>query len=107
VKFHTDEHVANAVVMGLRRRGQDVTTSAQVRLLGKSDEEQLAFCDREQRVMVSHDPDMLRLAAAGVSHAGVAFCHSQKYKTGRFIGKLLALAARIPPEKMRGRIEYL
>jgi hypothetical protein len=34
MKFHTDEHVSEAVALGLRRRGLDVTTTVQAGLLG-------------------------------------------------------------------------
>ena len=107
MKFHTDEHISNAVVQGLRRRGFDVTTTPQTGLLGRSDEEQLAFALQESRVMVSHDPDMLRFAAMGIAHAGIAYCHARKYKDGPLVLKLLALAGRLPPEGMIGRVEFL
>ena len=107
MKFHTDENVANSVAQGLRIRGFDVTTTKDAGLLSASDEEQLAFALRESRVMVSHDADMLRLAHAGAPHAGVAYCHREKYKVGQIISRLLALAARIPPEQMKNRIEFL
>jgi len=105
--FHTDEHVSEAVAQGLRRRGIDVTTTPQAGLLGTEDLEQLAFCRRENRVMVSHDTDMLRLAAAGVTHAGIAYCHNQKYKAGGLISRLLALSRRVPAEQMQNRVEFL
>jgi predicted nuclease of predicted toxin-antitoxin system len=107
MKFHLDEHVSHAVLQGLLRRGLDATISEQVHLLGATDAEQLAYCTREDRVMVSHDADMLRLAAGGTPHAGIAYCHNQKYKAGVLISKLLALASRVSPEEMRGRIEFL
>ncbi len=72
MKFHTDEHVPEAVALGLRRRGYDVTTTPQAGLLEVSDEEQLTHCRREERVMVCHDADMLRLAASGLPHNGIA-----------------------------------
>ena len=57
--------------------------------------------------MVSNDPDMLRLAASGTQHAGVAYCHARKYKIGELVLKLLALASRVTAEEMRNRIEFL
>jgi uncharacterized protein with PIN domain len=107
MKFHTDEHLSEAVALGLRRRGFDVTTTPQAGLLGVSDEEQLAYCRREERVMVSHDADMLRLAASGLSHDGIAYCHNQRYKPGELILKLLALAGRVSTAEMKNRIEFL
>ena len=47
IKFYTDEHVARAVVRGLRHRGVDVLTVP----LGASDEEQLAQARNEARVI--------------------------------------------------------
>ncbi len=41
VKFYTDEHVARAVVRGLRQRGADVLTVPEAGLLGASDEEHM------------------------------------------------------------------
>jgi len=107
MKFHTDEHVSEAVALGLRRRGFNVTTTPQSGLLGVSDEEQLAHCRSEERVMVSHDADMLRLATSGVTHNGIAYCHNQRYKTGQLIRKLLALASRVSTAEMKNRIEFL
>ena len=65
MKFHTDENVAEAVAVGLRRRGVDVTTSAEAGLLGATDQEQLGFCRPAGRVIASHDADMLRPRSRG------------------------------------------
>ena len=43
IKFHLDENVSNAIALGLHRRGIDVTTTAEVKLIGASDQEQIAF----------------------------------------------------------------
>jgi predicted nuclease of predicted toxin-antitoxin system len=107
MKFHTDENVAAAVAVGLQRRRIDVTSTPQAGLLGADDETQIAHCRNEKRVLVSHDPDMLRLAASGVEHAGIVYCHIRKYKKGPLIEKLLQLASRFRDEGMKNRIEYL
>lgn len=107
MRFHLDENVSEAVAQGLRRRGIDVTTTPEAKLVRAADSRQLAQAAGEGRVMVSHDTDMLRLAAAGTSHAGIAYCHKQKYKVGQLILKLLALAGRVTAEEMINRVEYL
>jgi len=107
VRFHTDENVSAAVAQGLRRRGLDVTTTNEAGLRSAADDVQLAYALRESRVMISHDADMLRLARSGTAHAGVAYCHREKYKVGPLVLKLLALAGRLTPEAMRGRVEFL
>ena len=55
IKFHLDENVSNAIAEGLRRRGIDVTTTPEMSLIGASDEEQVAFAVREQRVIFTQD----------------------------------------------------
>ena len=42
IKFYVDEHVATAVVKGLRQRGADVLTVLEAGLRSASDEEHLA-----------------------------------------------------------------
>lgn len=75
IRYHLDESVNHAVATGLRQRGIDVTTVIDAGLTGADDEAQLAFARTHGRVTVSHDSDFLRLAAAGVEHAGIAYCH--------------------------------
>jgi hypothetical protein len=83
IRFHLDEHVAHAVADGLRRLGIDVTTSTDANLLGASDAEQIAYGLAEGRIIFSQDDDLLALAAAGVRHAGLAYCH----QTARSVGQ--------------------
>ena len=60
VRFYTDEHVAKAVVHGLRHRGVDVLTVPDTRLLSATDEEHLVRARTEGRVLFTQDPDFLR-----------------------------------------------
>lgn len=105
--FHTDDNVAEAVALGLRRRGFDVTTTPEAGLRGASDEAQLAYCLVQGRVMISHDADMLRLASSGTPHAGVAYARNQRYPVGDLVRRLLALASRLTAGEMRNRVEFL
>ena len=75
IRFHLDEHVAHAVADGLRRLGIDVTTSTDAGLLGASDADQIDYGLEQGRVIFTEDDDFLSLAAAGVSHAGLVYCH--------------------------------
>jgi predicted nuclease of predicted toxin-antitoxin system len=70
LRFHLDESVNNAIAVGLRRRGFDVTISKEAGLVGASDREQLAFALRESPVLMTRDDDFLRLHARRVPHAG-------------------------------------
>jgi predicted nuclease of predicted toxin-antitoxin system len=73
IRFHTDEHVARVVVRGLRRRGADVLTASESRLLGARDEEHLRRARAEGRVLFTQDEEFLRLHATGAERAGIAY----------------------------------
>ena len=90
IRFHLVEHVAPAVASGLRARGLDVTTTAEAGLLGADDQQQLAYIQAAGRVMVTHDQDFLVLAAEGVEHPGICYCHQQS-RSVRHIIKMRCL----------------
>lgn len=73
VRFYTDEHIASAIVDGLRRRGIDVLTTREAGMRGSSDAAQLARAQADGRVMVSQDDDFLRLHAQGTKHSGIVY----------------------------------
>ena len=51
IRFYTDEHVAKAIIRGLRQRGVDVLTVPEANMLGASDEDHLAKAREENRVI--------------------------------------------------------
>lgn len=73
VRYYTDEHIALAIVAGLRQRGIDVLTTQEAGMIGASDEAQLARARAEGRVTLSQDDDFLRLHAQGLRHSGIAY----------------------------------
>src|SRR5690606_17252571 len=91
VRYHLDESVDPAVAIGLRRRGVDATTSGEQGLLGTTDERQLDFATFHQRLLVTHDQDFLRLAAAGAKHHGIAYCPPQARGIGEIVRRLMQL----------------
>jgi hypothetical protein len=106
IKFYTDEHVGRAVVRGLRQRGADVLTVPEAGLLGASDEEHLERARAEGRVLFTQDEDFLRLHAAGVSHAGIAYA-PQGTSIGDIIRGLILIHQLLEAEEMIGHVEYL
>ncbi len=107
IRYHLDEHVHPGIAIGLRARGVDVTTTADVSLAGADDEKQLAYATSEQRVLVTHDCDFLRHHAASIAHTGIAYCHQEKYSVGILLQMLLLLHASEGSEDMLGRVEFL
>lgn len=106
LRYYTDEHVARAVVRGLRQRGIDVLTVPDVGLLGARDEEHLERARAEGRVLFTQDDDFLRLHAAGIEHAGIVYA-SQGCSTGEIIRGLMLVYQVLEPADMVGHLEYL
>jgi len=107
IKFHLDESCNPAIARALKERGIDVTRSAEAGLVQASDESQLQYALAENRVLVTHDADFLRLNAASVPHAGIAYCHSGSRSIGDIIRKLVEIWEILEPDEMHGRIQWL
>ena len=107
IRSHLDENCSHAIAEGLRRRGIDVTTTPEVGLLGAIDEEQVGYCLREGRVLFSYDQDLLRLAASGVDHAGIAYCQQRRRSLGDIVRGLVLIWEQLEPEDMVGQVKYL
>ena len=106
MRFHLDEHVADAVATGLRRRGIDVTTTSDAGLLDAADEAHIAFALREGRVVFTQDRDFLRLHADGISHAGIVYAAQGSRTIGEIIRFLVLLHDSTEEADMVGRVEY-
>ena len=106
VEFYFDEHIAGAVAKGLRRRGIDVLTLAEAGKLGADDEEHFSFAHEQRRVVVTHDDDFLRLAAAWPDHSGVVY-GPQGRAIGEMVRRLTLIAQVMTAEEMRGHVEYI
>jgi predicted nuclease of predicted toxin-antitoxin system len=107
IRFHLDEHCNPAIAAGMRRRGVDVTTTTEAGLLHASDQQHVAYALGQGRVIFTQDQDFLRIHAAGIPHAGIAYCHQQSHQIGEIIDDLTLLWEVLEPEEMRGRVEFL
>ena len=107
MRFHLDEHVAQAIADGLRRRGIDVTTSADAGLLTAPDKIHRDFALRESRVLFTQDADFLRLHASGDPHAGIVYCPQGSRSIGEIVRFLALMHDCLNEAQMRGRVEYL
>ena len=106
IKFYTDEHIPNAVGIGLRQRGVDVLTVPEAGMRGASDEDHLKRAWEEGRVFFTQDDDFLRLAAAGVDHAGIVFA-TQAHTIGTIISGLILIHEVLEADELIGHVEYL
>lgn len=106
IKYYMDEHVAKAVIRGLRQRGVDVLSVPEAGLLGASDEEQLAHARSEGRVFFAQDEDVLRLHAEGIPHCGIAYA-PQGTSVGHIIRGLILIHELLDTDEMEGHVEFL
>ncbi|MFO0949673.1 MAG: DUF5615 family PIN-like protein [Isosphaeraceae bacterium] len=107
IRFHLDENRPLAIAAGPRRRGIDVTTTPALGFIGAADEAQAAHALAEGRVVVTQDRDFLRLHAAGVAHAGIAYCDNNTRSVGEMIRSLVQMWEQLEPEMMAGRVQFL
>lgn len=113
VRYFTDEHISNAVIAGLRRRGIDVLTVTEAGRRTFPDDEQLRYATSLGRTIVTHDEDYLQLAAdfeqRGETYAGVAFADYDKFfqNVGGLIQSLLIVHGVYTATDMLNHVEYL
>lgn len=106
IRFHLDEHVDPAVAMALRRAGIDVTTTVDAGLRTASDKDHVEFARVEERVIVTRDPDFIRLAVRTGDHAGIAF-YTARQSLGEIIEGLILIYEVLTPDEIDGHVEYL
>ena len=106
IRFHLDQHVSNAIARGLRKRGIDVTTTANAGLQDASDEGQLSYIQATGRVIFTHDDDFLRFHRAGEEHPGIIFSQHGSHSIGEVIRFLKLMNDCLEPEDMHQRVEY-
>jgi predicted nuclease of predicted toxin-antitoxin system len=107
IKFHLDENAPKAIAEGLRRRGIDVTTTAEVDLIAASDEEQLMFVYLHKRVIFTQDRDFLKLHDEGKKHCGIVYCIKGSRSIGEILRGLILIWEVLEPDELRGKVEFL
>ena len=107
LRFHLDDNCPTAIAHGLRRRGIDVTTTAEAKLISATDEEQTAYALVQGRVIFTQDQDFLRINAAGIPHAGIVYCRQHKRSIGEMISSLAEIWELSDAVQMQDRLVYL
>jgi predicted nuclease of predicted toxin-antitoxin system len=108
IRFHLDQHVANAVAQGLRLRGIDVTTTHDAGLQDADDLAHIAYAAAQGRVIFTQDDDFLRHHHSGVSHAGIVYSKQGTRTVGQIVRHLKLLHDCLDDEAdMVGQVEYL
>ena len=106
LRLHLDENVDHAVAQGLRLREMDVTTTTDANLIGATDDQQLSFALRENRVIFTQDQDFLRHHQAGSEHAGIVYSRQGARSIGEIVRFLHFMSDCLEPEDVRGKVEF-
>ncbi len=107
IRFHLDEHIDPDVAAALRRHGVDVTTTIDAGLRTADDLAHFVYASTQARVVVTDDPDYLRLAEERSGHPGIVICHRKLRSTREIIRGLILIFEVLTPADMKGRIEFL
>jgi uncharacterized protein with PIN domain len=107
IRFYLDQNVLGGTAPGLRALGIDAVSAQEAGRCGLPDPDQLAFATADGRVLVTFDQDFLALHAAGVAHAGIAWCHPTKYAVGQLVHALEIVHGAATPAEMVNHVEYL
>jgi predicted nuclease of predicted toxin-antitoxin system len=107
IRYHLEEHVDFAVAEALRRRGIDVTTTADAGLISADDRNHIDFAIANGRAIFTNDSDFLRLHDQGVEHPGIVYCHQQSRSIGEIVRALELIWEVLEAEEMRNRVEFI
>ena len=111
IALYMNEHVPRAITIGLRLRGVDVITAQEDGSGGISDPELLDRAAQLQRVLFTHDDDLLAEAAKrqrqGIPFQGVIYAHPLRVSIGTCIHDLEIIAKAGEPEDLVNRVEFL
>ena len=95
-RFLTDTNVAHAVARGLQKYGVDVVRVEEVALAEVHDLEILAYCEKNQRTLITHDNRIVEHHSdwlmQGRHHYGIIACHhtlQSDERSGEIIRKIL------------------
>jgi hypothetical protein len=107
IRYHLDEHIDTAIAVGLRRRGIEVTTTAEAALLQASDQQQITFATSERRVFVTRERGIAAEIPHGATHTGIVIARGGRRNIGPTVLALSRLQRTTTAEEMVDRIEYL
>ena len=107
IRYLLDENVDPNVALALRQHGIDAITILEAGLRTCNDDDLLSFALREQRVIVTHDTDFLKLATQSHDHPGFAYSQMSELSLGRIIRRLILMYEVLTANEMQGRVEYL
>jgi predicted nuclease of predicted toxin-antitoxin system len=99
--------MSDALAAGLRLRAIECVRVAELDRRGASDPDHLSWARDGGWVIVTHDGPFVGLAHSTPGHAGLVYCHQNRYSLGELIERLVNLAADETLATLRGKVVYL
>jgi hypothetical protein len=106
LSFRADEHVDSAFITALRAEGYDVSTVEADYERGLSDEDHLAECRENGRIVLTNDDDFTRLGL-DTEHAGVIRYSDQGLSPGAFVRGIRRIDTHLSADEMTDHVEWL
>lgn len=78
----------------------------QLEIFGEEDPNLLDLATVENRVICTRDADYVRMARAGVQHAGIVFFEKGQRDIGYIVKSLLRIAGERSLPEMKNRVEF-
>jgi predicted nuclease of predicted toxin-antitoxin system len=113
VRFVTDEHIARALIVGLRREFEeiDIVRVQDVGLRTMDDQAILQWAAEQGRVLITHDirtmPDFAHHRVAELSQMPGVLVVPTTMPIGAAIEELSAIGAASEPDEWANRVVYL
>ena len=101
-----DENMPPAVADQLRATDIDVSSVHELEIFSEDDPILLELANEVERVICTRDADFVRLAQAGMEHAGIVFFDRGQRNIGYMVRSLRSIAQDITMEEMRNRVEF-
>jgi Domain of unknown function (DUF5615) len=100
------------LVRGLRSRGTDMVTAAEVGMTRRNDEEHLRLATAQGRALCSFNVGDFheihtQWTSTGREHAVIILGQQKRYSTGEQLRRLLRLIGSLASEAMKNREEFL
>ena len=106
IKYYADDHVAKAVIEGLRRREVDVLTVVEAGLMGAADERQLQKARKDNRAFTTQDEDLPMMHIEGLHYEGSVFS-LRNTSIGDVIRGLVLIHHVLDATEMCGHVVFL
>ncbi|MEO3706894.1 DUF5615 family PIN-like protein [Trichormus azollae] len=104
INLHLD--ISNAIALGLRRRGIDVTTTPEVGLIGVSDREQIVFALSGNPMLITHNDDFVILHRGIMNHAGITYYDQKRRSICDILNTLVLIGEILEPKDMKNQLKF-